>query len=95
VQQNKYVGPAGTPIEEQSQGWKILSVPARCRTITSGLEGAWTTTPSKWSYNYFENLFTSGLTKSPAGAQQWKPKDGAGAGLVPDAHDPSISQVLC
>jgi catalase-peroxidase len=62
-------------------------------TITSGLEGAWTTTPSKWSYNYFENLFGYEweLTKSPAGAQQWKPKDGAGAGLVPDAHDPSIS----
>jgi catalase-peroxidase len=70
---------------------KILSVVA-VDTITSGLEGAWTTTPSKWSYNYFENLFGYEweLTKSPAGAQQWKPKDGAGAGLV-DAHDPSIS----
>ena len=58
-------------------------------TITSGLEGAWTTTPTKWSNNFFENLFGFEweLTKSPAGAQQWKPKGGAGAGTVPDAHD--------
>ena len=62
-------------------------------TITSGLEGAWTTTPTKWSNNYFENLFGFEweLTKSPAGAHQWAPKDGAGAGLVPDAFDSSKS----
>jgi catalase-peroxidase len=61
-------------------------------TITSGLEGAWTTTPTKWSNNYFENLFGFEweLAKSPAGAHQWKPKAGAGAGTVPDAHDPSL-----
>jgi len=60
-------------------------------TITSGLEGAWTTTPTKWSNNFFENLFGFEweLTKSPAGAQQWKPKGDAGAGLMPDAHDAS------
>jgi catalase-peroxidase len=93
---DKYVGPApaGAPIEEQSQGWKnSFGTGKGVDTITSGLEGAWTTTPSKWSYNYFENLFGYEweLSKSPAGAHQWKPKDGAGAGLVPDAHDPSIS----
>ena len=60
-------------------------------TITSGLEVAWTTTPTKWSNNFFENLFGYEweLTKSPAGAHQWTPKNGAGAGTVPDAHDPS------
>ena len=60
-------------------------------TITSGLEGAWTTNPTKWDNSYFENLFGYEweLTKSPAGAHQWTPKDGAGAGTVPDAHDPS------
>jgi len=60
-------------------------------TITSGLEGAWTTTPTQWSNNYFENLFGYEweLTKSPAGAHQWKPKGDAGAGTVPDAHDAS------
>jgi catalase-peroxidase len=60
-------------------------------TITSGLEGAWTTTPTKWSNNYFENLFGFEweLTKSPAGAHQWKPKGGAAADTVPDAHNPS------
>jgi catalase-peroxidase len=61
-------------------------------TITSGLEGAWTTTPTQWSNNYFENLFGYEweLTKSPAGAHQWKPKGNAGAGSVPDAHDPAL-----
>ncbi|MBP9746429.1 MAG: catalase-peroxidase, partial [Saprospiraceae bacterium] len=61
-------------------------------TITSGLEGAWTTTPTRWSNNFFENLFNYEweLTKSPAGAHQWKPKNNQGAGLVPDAHDPAI-----
>lgn len=92
----KYVSaePAGASIEEQSQGWKnSYGTGSGADTITSGLEGAWTTTPSKWSNNYFENLFGYEweLTKSPAGAYQWKPKDGAGAGLVPDAHNPSLS----
>ncbi len=89
---SKYVGsePAAASIEEQSQGWKnTFGTGHGIDTITSGLEGAWTTTPTKWSNNYFENLFGYEweLTKSPAGAQQWTPKDGAGAGTVPDAHD--------
>jgi catalase-peroxidase len=86
------VEPAGAGIEEQSLGWKnTYGSGAGGDTITSGLEGAWTTTPTKWSNNYFENLFEYEweLTKSPAGAHQWKPKGDAGAGLVPDAHDPS------
>jgi catalase-peroxidase len=88
----KYVGkePAAAGIEEQSMGWKNSYGTGNAGdTITSGLEGAWTTTPDKWSNNYFENLFGYEweLTKSPAGAHQWKPKDGAGAGLVPDAFD--------
>ena len=91
---SKYVGPqpAGASIEEQSLGWKNTFGSGNAGdTITSGLEGAWTTTPTKWSNNYFENLFGYEweLTKSPAGAFQWKPKDGAGAGTVPDAHDPA------
>ncbi len=90
----KYVGPepAGASIEEQNLGWKnTFGSGHGVHTITSGLEGAWTTTPTKWSNNFFENLFGYEweLTKSPAGAQQWKPKNGAGAGLVPDAHDPA------
>jgi catalase-peroxidase len=89
---SKYVGkePAAASIEEQSQGWKnTLGTGNGINTITSGLEGAWTTTPTQWSNNFFENLFGYEweLTKSPAGAQQWKPKGDAGAGLVPDAHD--------
>ena len=93
---NKYVGkePAGASIEEQGQGWKnTFGTGNAGSTITSGLEGAWTTTPTKWSNNYFENLFGYEweLTKSPAGAHQWKPKAGAGAGTVPDAHDASKS----
>ena len=93
---SKYVGkePAGASIEEQGQGWKnTFGTGNAGSTITSGLEGAWTTTPTKWSNNYFENLFGYEweLTKSPAGAHQWKPKAGAGAGTVPDAHDPSKS----
>ena len=92
---SKYVGkePAGAPIEEQSTGWKnTFGKGHGSDTITSGLEGAWTTTPVKWSNNYFENLFGFEweLTKSPAGASQWKPKDGAGKGTVPDAHDSSV-----
>ena len=91
----KYVGkePAGASIEEQGTGWKNTFGTGNAQyTITSGLEGAWTTTPTKWSNNYFENLFGYEweLTKSPAGAQQWKPKAGAGAGTVPDAHVDSI-----
>lgn len=93
---SKYVGPepAGASIEEQSKGWKnSFGTGNGGDTITSGLEGAWTTTPTKWSNNYFENLFGYEweLTKSPAGAHQWKPKNNAGAGLVPDAHDASKS----
>jgi catalase-peroxidase len=90
----KYVGrePAGAPIEEQSMGWKnSFGTGNAGDTITSGLEGAWTTTPTQWSNNYFENLFGFEweLTKSPAGAHQWKPKANAGADTVPDAHDPA------
>ena len=93
---DKYVTaePEGASIEEQSQGWKnSFGTGKGVDTITSGLEGAWSATPTKWSNNYFENLFGYEweLTKSPAGAYQWRPKDGAGAGLVPDAHDPSKS----
>jgi len=93
---SKYVGkePAAADISEQGLGWKnLLGSGNGINTITSGLEGAWTTTPTKWSNNYFENLFGYEweLTKSPAGAHQWKPKNGGGTGLVPDAHDSSIS----
>ncbi len=89
----KYVGrePAGASIEEQSLGWKNTYESGKgVHTITSGLEGAWTTTPTKWSNNFFENLFGFEweLTKSPAGAFQWKPKNNGGAGTVPDAHVP-------
>jgi len=92
----KYVGmePAGASIEDQGLGWKnSFGSGSGDDTITSGLEGAWTTTPTKWDNNFFEILFGFEweLTKSPAGAFQWKPKDGAGAGTVPDAHDPSKS----
>jgi catalase-peroxidase len=92
----KYVGkePAAADIAEQGQGWKnTFGTGNGVHTITSGLEGAWTTTPTKWSNNYFENLYKYEweLVKSPAGAHQWKPKAGAGAGTVPDAHDPSIT----
>ncbi|MBT8284118.1 MAG: catalase-peroxidase, partial [Flavobacteriaceae bacterium] len=83
--------PAGAPIELQSLGWKSNFKSGKgSDTITSGLEGAWTDTPIKWSHKYLENLFGYEweLTKSPAGAWQYQPKDGAGAGTVPDAHDP-------
>jgi catalase-peroxidase len=91
---SKYVGkePAGASIEEQGLGWKNTFGSGNAgETITSGLEGAWTTTPTQWSNNYFENLFGFEweLTKSPAGAHQWKPKAGAGSNTVPDAHDPA------
>ncbi|NND09207.1 MAG: catalase/peroxidase HPI [Saprospiraceae bacterium] len=92
----EYVGPEpeGATIAEQGLGWKNTFGSGNAEnTITSGLEGAWTTTPTKWSNNFFENLFGYEweLTKSPAGANQWRPKDGAGAGTVPDAHDPAKS----
>lgn len=91
---SKYVDkePAAAGIEEQSLGWKNTFGRGNAGdTITSGLEGAWTTTPTKWSNNFFWNLFGYEweLTKSPAGAQQWIPKHGMGAETVPDAHDAS------
>ncbi len=89
-----YVGPepevAG--LEQQGLGWKnSFGTGAGADAITSGLEVTWTTTPTKWSNNFFWNLFSFEweLTKSPAGAHQWTPKNGAGAGTVPHAHDPS------
>ena len=93
---SKYVGPepAGADITEQGLGWKNSFESGNGEyTITSGLEGAWTTTPTQWSNNYFENLFGYEweLTKSPAGAHQWKPKNDGGAGTVPDAHNKSKS----
>jgi catalase-peroxidase len=90
----QYVGaePEGADIEDQGFGWKNkLGKGFGDDTIGSGLEVIWTTTPTKWSNNFFTNLFSYEweLTKSPAGAHQWRPKNGAGAGTVPDAHDPS------
>ena len=84
------VEPAAASIEMQSTGWKNNYGSGHGGdTITSGLEGAWTNTPTQWSHTFFENLFGYDweLAKSPAGAHQWKPKGGAGAGTVPDAHD--------
>ena len=90
----KYVGPEpeGAGIEEQGLGWKNSFGSGKgVDTISSGLEGAWTTNPVKWDNNYLENLWGHEwvLTKSPAGAQQWTPKNGSAAGTVPDAHDKS------
>jgi catalase-peroxidase len=90
----KYVGPEpeGAGIEEQGLGWKnTFGSGNGAATITSGIEVTWTATPVKWSNNYLENLFKYDweLTKSPAGANQWTPKNGAGAGTVPDAHNKS------
>ncbi len=88
------LAPAGAGIAEQNQGWRnSFGTGNGESTITSGLEGAWTQTPTRWSNLYFNNLFNYEweLTKSPAGAYQWKPKDGAGDGSVPDAHNPSKS----
>ena len=89
----EYIGaePAGASIEEMSMGWKNTFHSGHgAHTITSGLEGAWTQKPTEWSNLYFENLFKYDweLHKSPAGAWQWKPKNGEGEGLIPDAHDP-------
>ncbi|MGA2047639.1 MAG: catalase/peroxidase HPI [Terracidiphilus sp.] len=91
---NKYVGrePEGAGIEEQGLGWSNSFGDGKgVNTISSGLEGAWTTNPVKWDNNFLENLFKYEweLTKSPAGAFQWKPKDASAAGTVPDAHDAS------
>jgi len=91
---DKHVGrePEGADIEEQGFGWKnSYGSGAGADAITSGLEGAWTTNPVKWDNNYFDNLFGYEwvLTKSPAGAHQWTPKDASAAGSVPDAYDPS------
>jgi catalase-peroxidase len=90
----QYVGPEpeGAGIEEQGLGWKsTFGTGKGVHAISSGLEGAWTTNPAKWDNNYFDNLFRYEweLTKSPAGAFQWTPKDASAAGTVPDAHDPS------
>ena len=85
--------PEGADITEQGLGWTSNYLSGKgVDTISSGLEGAWTPTPITWDNSYFDTLFGYEweLTKSPAGAHQWKPKDGAGAGTVPDAHDPSI-----
>jgi len=91
----KYTGPEpeGAGIEEQGFGWtNSFGSGKGVHTITSGLEGAWTPTPIQWDNSYFDTLFGHEweLTKSPAGANQWTPKGGSGAGTVPDAHDPSI-----
>jgi len=84
--------PEGADIVEQGLGWRNkFGTGCGDDTFTSGLEGAWTTNPIKWDNNYLENLFGYEweLTKSPAGKNQWTPKNGAGAGTVPDAHNPS------
>jgi catalase-peroxidase len=84
--------PEGAPIEEQGFGWRnSFGKGHGAQTISSGLEVIWSNTPTKWSNNFFGNLFNHEweLTKSPADANQWTPKNGAGAGTVPDAHDPS------
>ena len=84
--------PEAATIEEQGLGWKSKYKTGKAGdAIGSGLEVTWTTTPTKWSNNFFENLFKYEweLTKSPAGAHQWRPKNGAGEGAIPDAHDPS------
>ncbi|GGO09857.1 catalase/peroxidase HPI [Microbispora bryophytorum] len=89
---NVGVDPEAAPIEQQGLGWKnSYGTGKGADTITSGIEVTWTSTPTKWSTNFFWNLFGYEweLTKSPAGAWQWKPKNGAGEGSVPDAHDPS------
>jgi catalase-peroxidase len=84
--------PEGAPIEAQGLGWiNTHGSGVGTDTTTSGIEGAWTATPTKWDKSYFETLFGYEweLTKSPAGAQQWRPKNGAGADTVPDARDPN------
>ncbi|MBV9661717.1 MAG: catalase/peroxidase HPI [Acidimicrobiales bacterium] len=90
----EYVGaePEGAPLEEQGLGWhNTFGSGKGSDTLTSGLEGAWTNEPTKWDNGYLDNLFKYDyeLTKSPAGAHQWKPKNPEAQGTVPDAHDPS------
>jgi catalase-peroxidase len=91
----EYVGPEpeAAPIEQQGLGWRNTYGTGKGKdTMTSGLEGAWTPTPTTWDNSFFETLFGYEweLAESPAGARQWKPKDGAAADAVPDAHDPSV-----
>jgi catalase-peroxidase len=90
----EYIGPEpeGAPLEEQGLGWRnTFGTGKGADAVTSGLEGAWTTEPTKWDNGYLDNLFKYDweLTTSPAGAKQWTPKDPAAQGTVPDAHDPS------
>jgi catalase-peroxidase len=92
--ESSHVGaePGGATIVDQGLGWKsTFNTGVGVDAITSGIEGAWTPTPTQWDNSYLETLFKYDweLTKSPAGAWQWRPKDGAGADTVPDAHDPS------
>ena len=85
--------PEGCPVEHQGLGWNSTFGSGKGQdTITSGLEGAWTPTPTTWDNSFFETLFGYEweLTQSPAGAKQWRPRDGAGADAVPDAHDPAV-----
>ncbi|GAA2818704.1 catalase/peroxidase HPI [Crossiella cryophila] len=94
---DKYVGaePEGAPLEEQGLGWRNSFGSGKGRdTITSGLEVTWTATPTKWGNGFFQNLFGYEweLTKSPAGAHQWQPKDGGGANTVPDPEDGSLTR---
>ncbi|MGC6564896.1 MAG: catalase/peroxidase HPI [Akkermansiaceae bacterium] len=89
---DKYVGPEpeGAPLEEQGLGWKNTMGSGHSEnTITSGLEGAWSQTPTRWSHHYFTNMFAHDweLTTVPSGARVWIPQNGEGAGTVPDAHD--------
>ena len=91
----KYIGPQpeSADVEEMGLGWSNSYGSGKgVHTITSGLEGAWTTTPTAWSNNYFDNMFNFDweLTKSPAGAFQWTPKNPEAKGTVPDAHDPAV-----
>ncbi len=91
---SQYVGiaPAGAAVEEQGFGWRnSFGTGNADDTITTGLEGAWTTTPTRWNNEFFHNLFNYEweLTNGPGGGYQWKPRDGAGANTVPGAHDPS------
>jgi catalase-peroxidase len=92
---NVGLDPEAAPLEEQGFGWKSTYGTGKGRdAITSGLEVTWTATPTQWSNSFFENLFGYEweLTASPAGAHQWQPKDGAGAGTVPDPQDPSLKR---
>ena len=91
---DEYVGPEpeGASLEEQGLGWKNTFGSGKgVHTITSGLEGAWTTAPTKWDNNFFENLFNYDweLVTGPGGAWQWTPKDESAQDTVPDAHDPA------